>query len=101
MRVRPQVAARRGVALVRAMKAGHLVLGELDLLATEVGEGEVGNLEIGRTRSRRGGGIGRSGHDDSPIGGDLTGACAPAAVGSRPGSPDDSPPSAELWWGPT
>src|SRR5205085_6166982 len=34
-------------------QAGHLVLGEADLLATELGEREVGDLEVG---VRRGGG---------------------------------------------
>ena len=29
-------------------EAGHLVLGEVDLLAAEAGEGEVGDLEVGR-----------------------------------------------------
>ena len=37
---------RRGELLARLHQAGHLVLGELDLLAAEVGEREVGDLEV-------------------------------------------------------
>ena len=39
---------RLGVAVLGAQRhqAGHLVLGELDLLAAEAGEGEVGDLEV-------------------------------------------------------
>ena len=35
------------VPLAQRHEAGHLVLGELDLLAPEVGEREVGDLEVG------------------------------------------------------
>ena len=37
----------RAVALAQRHEAGHLVLGELDLLAAELGEREVGDLEVG------------------------------------------------------
>ena len=37
---------RRGVLLADRHQAGHLVLGEGDLLAAEVGQGEVGDLEV-------------------------------------------------------
>ena len=39
---------RLGVAVLGAQRheAGHLVLGEVDLLAAEAGEGEVGDLEV-------------------------------------------------------
>ena len=41
----------RGELLARRHQAGHLVLGEADLLAAEVGEREVGDLEVlGRGR---------------------------------------------------
>ena len=33
-------------------QAGHLVLGELDLLAAELGEREIGNLEVARVERR-------------------------------------------------
>ena len=36
------------VALAQGHEAGHLVLGELDLLAAELGEREIGDLEVGR-----------------------------------------------------
>ena len=51
------------VALAQRHEAGHLVLGELDLLAAEVGEREVGDLEVGELG--RGGRIdgGRHGTD--------------------------------------
>ena len=51
------------VALAQGHEAGHLVLGELDLLAAEVGEREVGDLEVGHLG--RGGRIdgGRHGSD--------------------------------------
>ena len=35
-----------GVLAAGGHQAGHLVLGELDLLATELGQGEVGDLEV-------------------------------------------------------
>ena len=38
----------------RAISPGHLVLGERDLLAPEVGEGEVGDLEVGGVGGRCG-----------------------------------------------
>ena len=53
----PASGLRRGVALAQRHEAGHLVLGELDLLATEVGEGEVGDLEVDE--------VGRGGRDRS------------------------------------
>ena len=34
------------VALAHGHQAGHLVLGELDLLAAELGQGEVSDLEV-------------------------------------------------------
>ena len=43
----PASGLRRAVALAQRHEAGHLVLGELDLLAAEVGEGEIGDLEVG------------------------------------------------------
>ena len=44
----------RGVALAQRHEAGHLVLGELDLLATELGQREIGDLEVGELgRGRR------------------------------------------------
>ena len=46
---------RRGELLAGRHQAGHLVLGEPDLLAAELGEGEVGDLEVG-ARWRVGGG---------------------------------------------
>ena len=42
-------------------EAGHLVLGELDLLAAELGEGEVGDLEVGASELVGGSGHGASG----------------------------------------
>ena len=45
----PASGLRRAVALAHRHEAGHLVLGEVDLLAAEVGEREVGDLEVGRT----------------------------------------------------
>ena len=41
---------RGGELLAGRHQAGHLVLGELDLLAAEVGEREVGDLVVGRSR---------------------------------------------------
>ena len=41
------------VALAQRHEAGHLVLGELDLLAAEVGERQVGDLEVGGSAARR------------------------------------------------
>ena len=38
-------------------QAGHLVLGERDLLAPEGGEREVGDLEVGVAWQRRGGSL--------------------------------------------
>ncbi len=35
-----------GVLAADRHQAGHLVLGELDLLAAELGEGEIGDLEV-------------------------------------------------------
>ena len=40
--------------LAQRHQAGHLVLGELDLLAAEVGEADVGHLVVGRRRRHRG-----------------------------------------------
>ena len=48
-------------------QAGHLVLGELDLLAAERGEGEVGDLEVGRKRM----GVSSSRVGASDVGGDA------------------------------
>ena len=45
---------RVGVLLADRHEPRHLVLGELDLLAAELGEREVGDLEVGR--AGRGGG---------------------------------------------
>ena len=42
----PASGLRRAVALAQRHQAGHLVLGELDLLAAEVGQREVGDLEV-------------------------------------------------------
>ena len=38
---------RRAVLLAQRHQAGHLVLGELDLLAAEVGQADVGDLVVG------------------------------------------------------
>ena len=68
----PGAGERLGVGAYSARighQAGHLVLGELDLLAAELGEDEVGDLEIECLR----GGLGGS-HGESPIG---RGASAP------------------------
>ena len=48
----------RRVLLAGAHQAGHLVLGELDLLAAEGGEAQIGDLEVGRGRVGRNGGRG-------------------------------------------
>ena len=45
-----------GVLGAQRHEAGHLVLGELDLLAAEGGQGEVGDLEV----------AGAVGHGDAP-----------------------------------
>ena len=45
---------RLGVAVAQGHEARHLVLGELDLLAAELGEREVGDLEVGEPGGRGG-----------------------------------------------
>ena len=51
----PRAPERLGVAelLAQRHQAGHLVLGELDLLAAVVGEADVGHLVVGRGRRHR------------------------------------------------
>ena len=54
----------RGVLLAHRHQAGHLLLGQADLVAAPVGEGEVGHPEV-----EAGGGrfVGRDGHDALPF----------------------------------
>ena len=44
-------------------EAGHLLLGEADLLAAEFGQREVGHLERGAVERGGGGRTGRGGHE--------------------------------------
>ena len=63
----PASGLRRAVLLAQRHEAGHLVLGELDLLAAELGEREVGDLEVGGLG--RGGRIGGGRHRETPSSG--------------------------------
>ena len=63
---------RLAVLLAQRHQAGHLVLGELDLLAAELGEADVGDLVVGG----RGGGRHRMGSSG------VEGVCAAAAASS-------------------
>ena len=74
-----------GVARAQRHEARHLVLGELDLLAAELGEGEIGDLEVGETAL--GGGVSGGSHEDSS---GMARLGTPLCERSRPGSPGDS-----------
>jgi hypothetical protein len=57
----------RAVAFAQRHQTRHLVLGEVDLLAAEVGQADVGDLVVGRVASAGGGRCSR-GHVSTPHG---------------------------------
>ena len=68
---------RGGVLLAHRHQAGHLVLGEADLLAAELGQGEVGDLEV--VLGQRGGG----GHRVLGVGDEVRSGRRPPRAGAR------------------
>jgi hypothetical protein len=72
----------RAVLLAQRHQAGHLMLGQPDLVTAEVGEGDVGDLEVVR---------GQNGHGSAP---GVGWSAGPRTKAARAGSRGDELPGA-------